>query len=709
MKKQLIKAVIVLPTYNEIGNIGKLLDAIRMQQQWIDYADLSVLVVDDSSPDGTGEFVKDYALKHPEVKLLNGAPKQGLGVAYVRGFKYAISKLGADVVFQMDADFSHNPNDIPRLLHESVNGSDFVIGSRYVKGGSIPENWPLLRKLNSRCGNIFARYMVGLGNVRDCTGGFRAISAETLKKINFNKLHAKGYAFIVSLLHHALQNGASVKEIPIHFTDRTSGTSKLKIKDIREFIFNALLIRFPFLVHTPFFLLMLSIGIVIGELSIIGYMLLTNGYITTQAAITSIITVFTLSMTAQGVLSIYWMLYAWEDAERIERDKPPSEFISPRLSFTAIIPARHEEKVIADTIKSIAGINYPDELKEALIVCRSDDYGTITKVKEVISSQNNDNIRLILFDDTPINKPHSLNIGLKHATKDIVVIFDAEDQPHKDIYNIANTVMQKQKIGVLQAGVQLMNIHSRWFSTLNVLEYFFWFKSTLHFFAKVGIIPLGGNTVFFKKQHLIDIGGWDEDCLTEDADIGIRLSAAGIKVQVVYSGEHVTQEETPDDIKNFIQQRTRWNQGFIQVLLKGDWLQLPRLSQKLLALYILTLPEFQAVTFILIPLSIVMVALLKLPVILALLTSIPLLLLIVQLIIYNLGLYEFTKEYKHKFSLVLPLRIMLTFYPFQLLLGLSALRAFIRALSGNRKWEKTQHTNAHRSRIQLKPAYTMAN
>lgn len=143
-------AVIVLPTYNEKENIVRLLDAIQSQRYRLNGTKLSVLVVDDSSPDGTGEIVHNYSQKYPDVQLLNGTKKQGLGTAYIRGFKYAIEKLEADVIFEMDADFSHDPDDIPRLLTEALNGSDFVIGSRYTFGGSIPNNWSGLRKANSK-------------------------------------------------------------------------------------------------------------------------------------------------------------------------------------------------------------------------------------------------------------------------------------------------------------------------------------------------------------------------------------------------------------------------------------------------------------------------------------------------------------------------------------------------------------------------------
>jgi len=133
-----------------------------------------------------------------------------------------------------------------------------------------------------------------------------------------------------------------------------------------------------------------------------------------------------------------------------------------------------------------------------------------------------------------------------------------------------------------------MNFADHWFSMHNVLEYFFWFKSRLHFHAHVGMIPLGGNTVFIRRGLLERVGGWDQDCLTEDADIGLQLSALGERIRVVYDPRHATREETPDSVGSFVRQRTRWNQGFLQVLQKKTWLGLPTFDQKVLALYTLS-------------------------------------------------------------------------------------------------------------------------
>ena len=237
-----IKAVIIVPTYNECGNIAPLVAALQQRFAAMPH-DMHVLVVDDSSPDGTAEAVRALQRDHANLHLLTGT-KAGLGAAYIRGMRHAIDALGADVVFEMDADFSHKPEDVPRLMAEIDAGADFVIGSRYVAGGSIPGEWGLWRRLNSKVGNIVARYVAGIYRVRDCTAGFRAIRAALLKRIDLDALRVQGYAFQVALLHEAVARKAKVVEIPVDFIDRVEGESKLGLSDIIEFIVNAWWIRF---------------------------------------------------------------------------------------------------------------------------------------------------------------------------------------------------------------------------------------------------------------------------------------------------------------------------------------------------------------------------------------------------------------------------------------------------------------------------------
>jgi dolichol-phosphate mannosyltransferase len=237
-----MKIVIILPTYNERENIVLMIRALQEQFRSIPH-DMHILIVDDNSPDGTAEAVRSEAPAWQNVRLITGS-KQGLGVAYIRGMNHAINELKADAVMQMDSDFSHKPEDVPRLLAALDGGADFVIGSRYVPGGKIPDEWSFLRRMNSKWGNIFARYIAGMYSVRDCTAGFRAIRASIIREIDLDRLRVKGYAFMVSLLHEAIVNHAKVQEVPVEFVDRTRGETKLGLSDIVEFMLNAWWIRF---------------------------------------------------------------------------------------------------------------------------------------------------------------------------------------------------------------------------------------------------------------------------------------------------------------------------------------------------------------------------------------------------------------------------------------------------------------------------------
>jgi len=236
-----MKIIIIIPTYNEKENIGHLIDSLQEEFKKLPH-NMNILVVDDNSPDGTAGIVKIETKKSANIHLIKGK-KQGLGVAYIRGMQYAIDNLNADIVMEMDADFSHKPEDVPRIIAALDKGVNFVIGSRYIDGGRIPHDWGLTRKTISTCGNIFARYIVGLYRIRDCTAGFRAIHASVLKRINIENLSVQGYAFQITLLHKAIANGALVKEIPVEFVDRIKGETKLGVSDIVEFIINAWWIR----------------------------------------------------------------------------------------------------------------------------------------------------------------------------------------------------------------------------------------------------------------------------------------------------------------------------------------------------------------------------------------------------------------------------------------------------------------------------------
>ena len=407
-------------------------------------------------------------------------------------------------------------------------------------------------------------------------------------------------------------------------------------------------------------------------------------------------------LTIQSIYTLYIMFYTWDRPEATKMTRAPARFHPPRKSFTVLLPARHEEEVIQTTIERVVRANYPLSLLEVVVICSIDDTGTIAKVQQKIAQLRRrgiENVRVLAFKSRPINKPHGLNVGLRSTRNEVVTIFDAEDDMHPDIFNVMNTVLLDERVSVVQGGVQLMNYRSKWYSVLNVMEYFFWFKSRLHYHSRLGMTPLGGNTVFFTREVLQRVGGWDELDLTEDADIGIRISLLGEKMRVIYDDRYVTREETPPTLSQFIKQRTRWSQGFLQTLLKGDWKRLPKMSQRLLALYTLGYPAIQAVLGIYILASVLMMFTFKVPILTALLLDLPLYLLAAHFTLNLIGLYEFTDAHGLKPTWKVPLVMALGYLPYQWVLAYASMRATARQLRGINNWEKTQHIGAHRSAV----------
>jgi dolichol-phosphate mannosyltransferase len=232
-------ACIVLPTYNERENVKTLLPILLRTKI---PGELHVLVVDDSSPDGTADEVQRLQKTFSRLHLLIRGKKEGLGAAYIAGFKYALANIKPEVLFEMDADFSHDPEDIPRLLAGIQEGADVVIGSRYIPGGKIV-GWDWWRRSVSGGGNFVSRVLAGLP-VKDCTAGFRAWRASTVEKIDLHRLGVSGYAFQLSILHEAQRIGAKIREIPVTFTERRQGASKMRMKDIVEFFLTSVKLAF---------------------------------------------------------------------------------------------------------------------------------------------------------------------------------------------------------------------------------------------------------------------------------------------------------------------------------------------------------------------------------------------------------------------------------------------------------------------------------
>jgi len=229
-------AWLVLPTYNEAANIEPFVAAARANLP----ADARVLIVDDGSPDGTGERADRLAERHENVSVLHRREKEGLGPAYIAGFRRALAS-GAGLVLEMDSDFSHDPAYLPRLLDASA-GADLVIGSRYVDGGGV-SHWGIVRRAISRGGSIYSRLVLGVG-VHDLTGGFKCFRREVLEAIDLDSIEVRGYAFQVEMTYRAIQAGFKVVEVPIVFRDRRAGESKMDSAIVAEAVFQLPRLRF---------------------------------------------------------------------------------------------------------------------------------------------------------------------------------------------------------------------------------------------------------------------------------------------------------------------------------------------------------------------------------------------------------------------------------------------------------------------------------
>ncbi len=220
------RALVVIPTYNEAGNVPNIVPQVLAQDPR-----LEILVVDDNSPDGTGQLAAAIAAKEPRVHVLHREGKLGLGTAYLTGFRWALDR-GYDYVFEMDADFSHDPEHLKQFL-KAIEEADLVLGSRYLGGKVTIVNWPMPRLLLSYCANVYARWVTGL-RVWDLTGGFKCFRRRVLEAIDLTRVRSNGYAFQIEVSVRAWRKGFTLKEIPIVFVDRTEGQSKMNKAIVRE-------------------------------------------------------------------------------------------------------------------------------------------------------------------------------------------------------------------------------------------------------------------------------------------------------------------------------------------------------------------------------------------------------------------------------------------------------------------------------------------
>jgi len=219
-----MKTSIIIPTFNESENIEILINKILK----LGLAEISIIVIDDNSPDGTSKIVSKISEENKQVFLINRPQKMGLGTAHIEGFKKAL-KINSEIILTMDADFSHDPKYIPEIIKLS-NNFDVTIGSRYVKNGGV-SNWPTYRKLISKCANFLARNTLSL-KTKDCTAGFRCYKRDVLQAVDFNEVSSNGYSFLIEILYLIQKRDYNIGEYPIIFTDRVNGKSKISKKEI---------------------------------------------------------------------------------------------------------------------------------------------------------------------------------------------------------------------------------------------------------------------------------------------------------------------------------------------------------------------------------------------------------------------------------------------------------------------------------------------
>lgn len=220
------KTVVVIPTYNEQETVASLVEAVLCCQNELRDFSLNVLVVDSGSPDGTQEAVKELARRDSRIQLLQ-VGERGLGLALMKGYEWAVRSMGADVIAQMDADFSHDPRDLPKILNSLAQRYDLVIGSRYIKGGAT-RDWPVKRRFLSRGANLAIRLITGVWRVREWTSGYRAFTADLYQRLDLRRIVCPDYTFVPALVYEAISKGARVKEVPILFVNRYFGDSKLQ-------------------------------------------------------------------------------------------------------------------------------------------------------------------------------------------------------------------------------------------------------------------------------------------------------------------------------------------------------------------------------------------------------------------------------------------------------------------------------------------------
>jgi cellulose synthase/poly-beta-1,6-N-acetylglucosamine synthase-like glycosyltransferase/putative flippase GtrA len=416
-----------------------------------------------------------------------------------------------------------------------------------------------------------------------------------------------------------------------------------------------------------------------------------------------------LALFSQAGVEVWRMMYAYREPDAVDKLRfPVADHAEEK--FCIIVPARHEAAVLAGTLQQLAKQTHPS-VQIVSVMC-DDDYDTLRVAYDV--AKNDPRITVIQYPLQPgikPSKPKQLNYvlsQLKDLGYSVVGVVDAEDTVHPDLLMHIDAAFRDKEVGIVQGGVQLMNHDSSWYSLHNVLEYYRWFNSAMAFQADNKFMPLGGNTIFLRRELLERAGGWPET-LTEDCSLGVLLSTRfqeqGAKTAVYYEARLATREETPDSLEGLFRQRVRWNQGFFHEWRKGIWHELPSLRQRLLAGYVLLGPVILASISIFLFFTLLATIFLNAPVGLVMLMYIPLIPVTLLMILNGIFLNDFGKAFDRKIRAMDYVKLFGTYFIYQFVLNAAAFWSIIRELRGDQSWYKTPHSGQHR----LQTAYASAD
>lgn len=400
-----------------------------------------------------------------------------------------------------------------------------------------------------------------------------------------------------------------------------------------------------------------------------------------------LLSTLSLLLTLIAGATLVWMMHAWRRPDTYGRVwyAPPPQTL--RHGFSIIVPCREEpEEVMRPTIAALLAQTHPD--LEVIISVGDDDEPTVATA--LLLAAEDRRVKVSINTDPVKNKPRQLNTALTMCTKDVVGIVDAESLTKPELLVRVDATMQAEGADVVQGAVHLMNYRDSWFALHNCLEYRAWFRSRLHGHAENGFIPLGGNTVFTRRAVIEEVGGWDSDCLTEDCEIGVRLSSRHRKIVCAYDPDLVTEEQAPATMKALVKQRTRWSLGFMQVLFKGEWKRLPR-NRRFSAWLTLIQQHAMALAGIAFPVALITALLVDLPLTATMIAFLPLVPMLTMIAFQCQILHEFGRDMQMKVPLRTYLLLIVTAPVYQVLLGLAAVRAVVKYARRDFGWYKTPH------------------